>query len=332
MSLFKKSVLATALVTAVVMPVYAADAVNVYGKLNVTAQYNDAEMVNNAQIMSDSDTTIQSNSSRLGVKGAYQISSQLEAFYMIEYEVDTGDAAKDNFEARNQFVGLRGDFGAVSVGRNDTMLKMSQGKVDLFGDLAGDIKNLFKGENRIEQTATYVTPVFNQVQLGVTYAADGSSSQMDENGFSVAAMYGDSKLKKSPVFASVAYDSKVKGYDIVRATVQGKVAGFKLGAMYQQQEKSNSNSSSVSGFMLSAAYSIDDITLKTQYQTMDELGDSWSLGADYKLAKPTKVFAFYTMRDYDQMAYASQDNMGQDVVVLAELQDKYFGLGIEHKF
>lgn len=315
MNVFCKTLIASALTTATLSSAYAADPLTVYGKLNVTAQSND--------VNDESTTTIQSNASRFGVKGAFELSSSLEAFYTIEYEVDTGDESKDNFEARNQFVGLRGNFGAFSVGRNDTMLKVSQGKVDQFNDLSGDLKNLFKGENRIEQTATYVTPSFSGFKVGVTYAADGAGSQYSQDGFSVAAMYGDSGLKKSPIYASVAYDSDVKGYEVVRATVQGKIAGFKLGGMYQQEEQTYGSdgvatvgAESKKGYLLSAAYQIEAVVLKAQYQDMEDKGESWSLGGDYKLGKPTKLFAFYTNRSYENI-----DN-----------DDSYFGVGLEHKF
>ncbi|ABV88287.1 porin [Shewanella pealeana] len=315
MNVFCKTLLASAVATATMSSAYAADPLTVYGKLNVTAQSND--------VNDESTTTIQSNASRFGVKGAFELSNSLEAFYTVEYEVDTGDSSKDNFEARNQFVGLRGNFGAFSVGRNDTMLKASQGKVDQFNDLSGDLKNLFKGENRIEQTATYITPSFGGFKVGVTYAAEGASSQYTQDGFSVAAMYGDAKLKKSPIYASVAYDSDVKGYEVARATVQGKIAGLKLGAMYQQQEETYSKdgtaivgSESKTGYLLSAAYQIEAIVLKAQYQDMEDKGDSWSLGGDYKLGKPTKLFAFYTNRSFENV----------------ENDDSYFGIGLEHKF
>ncbi|MDR8522991.1 MULTISPECIES: porin [Shewanella] len=315
MNVFCKTLIASALTAATLSSAYAADPLTVYGKLNVTAQSND--------VNDESTTTIQSNASRFGVKGAFELSSSLEAFYTVEYEVDTGDESKDNFEARNQFVGLRGNFGAFSVGRNDTMLKVSQGKVDQFNDLSGDLKNLFKGENRIEQTATYITPSFSGFKVGVTYAADGAGSQYSQDGFSVAAMYGDSGLKKSPIYASVAYDSDVKGYEVVRATVQGKIAGLKLGGMYQQQEATYASdgtaivgAESKTGYLLSAAYQIDAIVLKAQFQDMEDKGDSWSIGGDYKLGKPTKLFAFYTSRSYENL-----DN-----------DDSYVGLGLEHKF
>jgi predicted porin len=318
MNAFCKTLLASALATATLASANAAEPLTVYGKLNVTAQSND--------VSGESETTIQSNASRLGVKGGFELSSSLEAFYTIEYEVDTGDDSKNNFKARNQFVGLRGDFGAISVGRNDTMLKQSQGKVDQFNDLSGDLKNLFKGENRLAQTATYLSPSFSGIKLGVTYAASGDSDQLKQDGYSLAAMYGDAKLKKSPIYASIAYDSDVKGYQVARATVQGKIAGLVLGGMYQQEEKVYTldtdgeanpyNGDSYTGYLFSAAYAIDAVVLKAQYQDMEDKGDSWSIGGDYKLGKPTKLFAFYTNRSYE--------GAGDD--------DKFLGLGLEHKF
>ncbi|MCG9696072.1 porin [Shewanella sp. Isolate11] len=314
MNVFCKTLLASALASATLASAHAAEPLTVYGKLNVTAQSNDVD--------DDATTTIQSNSSRFGAKGGFELSSSLEAFYTIEYEVDTGDDVKENFKARNQFVGLKGNFGAFSVGRNDTMLKVSQGKVDQFNDLSGDLKTLFKGENRLEQTATYITPSLGDFKVGVTYGAEGSSSQYGQDGFSVAAMYGDAKLKKTPVYASVAYDSDVKGYEVVRATVQGKIAGLVLGGMYQQQEETYDKNGdpvsgdSQSGYLFSAAYTIDAIVLKAQYQDMEDKGDMWSVGGDYKLGKPTKLFAFYTNSSME----------GDDI------DDKFFGVGLEHKF
>ncbi|QYJ76422.1 MULTISPECIES: porin [Shewanella] len=307
MNAFNKTLLVSALTAASLASAQAAEPLTVYGKLNVTVQSNDEA--------GDSETVVQSNASRLGVKGAFELSSSLEAFYTIEYEVDAGSDAKENFLARNQFVGLKGNFGALSVGRNDTMLKIAQGKVDQFNDLSGDLKSLFKGENRIEQTVTYLSPEFGGFKVGATYAAEGAKSQAGEDGFSLAAMYGDSSLKKTAFYASVAYDSEVKGYDILRATVQAKLAGLVLGGMYQQEEKSVDGDSKT-GYLVSAAYNIADVTLKGQFQDMEDKGDSWSIGADYKLGKPTKIFAFYTSRDMES----------------ADDTDNYIGVGIEHKF
>lgn len=301
--------IAVALLSSLSMSAFAAD-VDIYGKANLSLQSSDEG--------EGSFTEVKSNASRIGLKGTHDLGDGLTVIYKAEFQVDLdGDSAKgDSITDRNQYVGLAGSFGEVLLGKNDTMLKQSQGKVDLFSDLNGDIKNLWKGENRMADTISYKSPKFNDFRVGVTYIAEDSVDA--EDGVSVAVFYGDKKLKKSKVFASIAVDSEVKGYDITRATVQGKVGGVVLGAMVQTQEKID-GSAEMDGYMVSAKYKMDKVTFKGQYQAANfDGGDDKSgitVGADYSLAKSTKVYTFYTSFDMDS---------GED-------QD-YLAAGIEYKF
>ncbi|MGB1263284.1 MAG: porin [Cognaticolwellia sp.] len=301
--------IAVALLSSLSMSALAAD-VDIYGKANLSVQSSDEG--------EGSFTEIKSNASRIGLKGTHDLGDGLTVIYKAEFQVDLdGDSAKgDSITDRNQYVGLAGSFGEVLLGKNDTMLKQSQGKVDLFSDLNGDIKNLFKGENRMADTLSYKSPKFNNFRLGVTYIAEDSVDA--EDGMSVAVFYGDAKLKKSKIFASVAFDSEVKGYDVTRATVQGKVGGVVLGAMLQTQEKVD-GSGEMDGVMVSAKYKMDKVTFKGQYQAANfKDGDDKSgitVGADYALAKSTKLYTFYTSFDMDS---------GED-------QD-YLAAGVEYKF
>ena len=301
--------IAVALLSSLSISAFAAD-VDIYGKANLSLQLSDDG--------EGSFTEVKSNASRIGLKGTHDLGSGLTVIYKAEFQIDIdGDSAKgDSITDRNQYVGLAGNFGEVLLGKNDTMLKQSQGKVDLFSDLNGDIKNLFKGENRMADTISYKSPLFNGFQVGVTYIAEDAIDA--EDGVSVAVFYGDAKLKKSTIFASIAIDSEVKGYDITRATVQGKLADIVLGAIVQTQEKID-GSAKMNGFMISAKYKMDQVTFKGQYQAanFDDSDDKSGItvGADYSLAKSTKLYTFYTNFDMDS---------GED-------QD-YLAAGIEYKF
>jgi len=282
--------------------------VDVYGRADVSFQLSDEGAGN--------FTEIKSNASRIGLKGDYKINDELTVVYKAEFEVDI-DGDGDVWKARNQYIGLKGGFGEVLLGKNDSILKQSQGKVDLFNDLNGDIKVLWKGENRLQDTLTYKSPKFSGFQLGATYQAEEDAE--GEDAFSVAAFYGDKKLKKSNVFASVAMDSEVKGYDVIRATVQGKFEDLTLGLMVQNQEKVETGAE-MDGIMVSAKYKVGaKTTLKGQYQLADHKdGDDRSgisAGVDYKLAKGTKLYAYYTSFDMDS---------GND--------EDYLAAGIQYKF
>lgn len=286
--------------------------VDVYGKANVSVQSSDDG--------AGSVTEIKSNASRFGFKGSEKLDSGLEVIYKLEFQVDVSDADskgdKDNITARNQYVGLKGNFGEVVIGRNDTALKQSQGKLDQFNDLEGDIKVLFKGENRLGDSISYKSPSFNGFRVLGSFIAE--DSEEGENGFSTALTYGDAGLKESAIYAAIAADSEVNGYDMVRFTVQGKVADFKLGAMYQTQEKVD-GSAEADGYLLNAAYKLGNATLKAQYQVIDfdagDKVDGVSIGVDYKLAKNAKVYGFYSTFDADN-----------------QVEKDYLGLGIEYKF
>ncbi|AZQ85260.1 porin [Colwellia sp. Arc7-635] len=301
--------IAVALLSSLSLSSFAAD-VDIYGKANLSLQSSDEG--------EGSFSEVKSNASRIGLKGTHDLGDGLTVIYKAEFQVDLdGDSeAGDSITDRNQYVGLAGSFGEVLLGKNDTMLKQSQGKVDLFSDLNGDIKNLWKGENRMADTVSYKSPEFNLFKVGVTYIAEDSVDA--ENGVSVAVFYGDAKLKKSNIFASIAVDSEVKGYDITRATVQGKISGVVLGAMVQTQEKVD-GSAEMDGFMVSAKYKMDKITFKGQYQAADfKDGDDKSgitVGADYSLAKSTKLYTFYTSFDMDSGA-----------------DEDYLAAGIEYNF
>jgi predicted porin len=285
------------------LPAMAAS-VDIYGRADLSVQSSDQGEGN--------FTELKSNASRLGFKGTHSLNEDLEVVYKAEFEVDM-DGDGDVFKARNQYIGLRGMFGEVLLGKNDTMLKQSQGKVDLFSDLNGDIKTLWAGENRLGDSITYKSPKFQSFQLGLTYITEDEIEASDA--FSMALFYGDKKLKKSTLYASVAYDSEVKGksgdgavkgnFDILRATVSTKLAGVTLGLMLQNQEDV-ANGAEMNGVMASAKYSIDNLTFKGQLQTADyEDSDSRSgitAGIDYKLAKSTKLYAFYTSFDLDSTA------------------------------
>lgn len=283
--------------------------VNLYGKANLSLQSSDEG--------EGSFVEVKSNASRIGFKGSHDLEHGLTVIYQAEFGVDLDGDSERNFTSRNQYVGLAGSFGEVLLGKNDTMLRQSQGKAVLFNDLSGDIKVLWSGKNRLSDTVSYKTPTFNNFRVGVTYVAE-ESVEVDD-GVSAAIFYGDAKLKKSKIFASIAVDSKVNGRDIKRATVQAHVGGgVTLGAILQTEERVD-GSDGRDGVMVSAKYKVNKITYKGQYQTANfDSGDNRSgisVGADYAFDKRTKLYTFYTSFDMD-----------------SEADEDFLALGIEYKF
>jgi len=293
----------------------------IYGKVNISAV--------NAENGADDTWKLNSNASRLGVKGKTEIADGLYAVYKVEFEmcVDDGDCKGQTFTQRNIMGGIKGSFGTVWAGKHDSPTKLAQNKIDLFNDLEGDIKNTFEGENRVSNIVAYTSPKINGFSTTVAMipgeGADVDGDGQDDTGLTDGISYSLS-YSMDNLYIAVAGDQDVDSQDLLRIVAQYKMDALKLGVMYQQNED-NLGTKDESGFFLSAAYKLDKkTTLKAQYGSIEDDADgdeekTLSLGADYKLAKGTKLYVFYT------------DNTDSSVGE-ADKEDTAFGLGMEHKF
>lgn len=274
----------------------------VYGKINVS-------VVNSDDGTNDS-WELKSNASRIGLKGSTEISEGLSVFYKTEFEVcvDDGDCKGNTIGQRNIFAGIKGQYGSLLAGKNDTPTKLAQKKIDLFNDLNGDIKNIFKGENRMSNIIAYTTPKYGN--FSASYAVMPSE---DDNGGLADSKSYSVNYKKDGLYVAVAADSNVKDADILRIVSQYKFDAWKLGLMYQENDTAEK-----SGYFASAAYKSGNVTYKAQYG-VNEADNSntedttLSLGADLKLAKKTKAYVFFTDNDNSKAAES-------------------FAIGLEHKF
>lgn len=274
-----------------------------YAKLNVDAQSSDKG--------DGRFSEIKSNNSWIGVKGDYALSPDISVVYRLEWKVDiTGEAGSESLTERPQYVGIRGHFGEITLGRNFTALWMAQGKIDLYNHYEGDITKIWRGENRLSDVVSYSSPAYEGFKIKVTYQAEKSAD--GDSATSAGVFYGDENLKKSDLFAAIAHDFDVNGYDTSRASAQYKLGDHVIGGMLQQQEPS-AGGESQSGALLSYSYTGGSLIYRVQYQTLED-DRTLNLGFDYPLGKQTKFYAWYAQIE-------KQDNP----------DNKFLALGFEHK-
>ena len=308
----KKTALSLAI--AAVLPAFAnAEKVEVempefYGKVNVSIQ-------NTQEEGKGSISELVSNASRLGVKGKIELNHGLEGIYKLEYEtqVDDGDKDGQTFTQRNIYAGIKGGFGQIIAGKFDTPFKKAQNKIDLFNDLEGDIKSAISAhDNRTANTVQYSTPKMSGLVATVAHIASEKETVNDGTSSSLT-------FTQKNVYAAIAYDTDVEAdTDALRLVAQYSMADFTVGALWEQDNTDGSDNDK-EGWVYSASYKLNsDIKLKAQYGESDIVKDNaetYSLGADYKLAKNAKAYAFVTDETYDK----NQSN-------------QYYAVGLEYKF
>ena len=308
----KKTALSLAI--AAVLPAFAnAEKVEVempefYGKVNVSIQ-------NTQEEGKGSISELVSNASRLGVKGKIELNHGLEGIYKLEYEtqVDDGDKDGQTFTQRNIYAGIKGGFGQIIAGKFDTPFKKAQNKIDLFNDLEGDIKSAISAhDNRTANTVQYSTPKMSGLVATVAHIASEDENVNDGTSSSLT-------FTQKNVYAAIAYDTDVEAdTDALRLVAQYSMADFTVGALWEQDNTDGSDNDK-EGWVYSASYKLNsDIKLKAQYGESDIVKDNaetYSLGADYKLAKNAKAYAFVT-----------DETFGDDT------SNDYYGIGLEYKF
>jgi predicted porin len=294
-----------------------------YGKANVSYTSTDVEVGD----IKETTLVLDSNASRIGIKGAEKVNDTLEAIYQAEFEVaiDDGDTSDGRvFSQRNIYIGIKGDFGSVIAGHFDTPFKESQNKIDLFNDLYGDIKNIVTiNDNRVSNSIMYISPEVG----GFTLYGDLIASEVDEvsNGTSIAATY-----YAGGFYGALAYDLNVEEDDTsaVRAVVQYAIKSWQFGLLAEEFE--GASQEKYSGVVASIQYTINDWAIKGQYGQSDikeEDGKTLSIGADYKLSKNAKLFGFFTDNQFPVIL----DN-GDGTTSEVNDSGEYLGLGVEVKF
>ena len=252
----KKSVLALAVAAALAAPLAAQADTILYGSARVSVDYNDETVPDQVtfdpatgtlklETTSISYWDVVNNDSRLGVMGNEDLGGGLSAVYQYEFGVDVTDGG--NFESnRPKWVGLKGGFGTLTLGTQETPYYHIAGITDIFNSgktftgtawLGGSFNGRFidfsentsRGEGslvRLDNSIYYATPEFSgfsaEAMLVMNGAkrsvsgADGGKLVVDNNPSDGVDLWNiAAKYSNGPFFAGVSYIKLNGGNDYV---------------------------------------------------------------------------------------------------------------------
>lgn len=178
----KKLLLASAIAALTITAAHAAP--TVYGKVYVTLDVNDGNDIAKNKVNSqgkhtlDTRTKLNSNASRIGVKGSEALTANTDVVYQLEYRLDTDRAGDRNFEARDTYLGLANKrFGTLVAGRLTTIDDyVNYANVTTGGVIGGDDVLASVSGPRANNAFAYFSPEYNGVQLMAMYALDENRS------------------------------------------------------------------------------------------------------------------------------------------------------------
>jgi predicted porin len=153
--------------------------VTMYGIIDAAVEY-----YNNADAAGNSLTRMPSLGggmfpSRLGFRGAEDLGGGMKAIFQLEngFAPDTGTLGQNRLFGRQAWVGLSGNWGQVTFGRNYNMLNISTYDVDIIGPSQYGLGSLdsFIPNGRSDNSVAY-RGTFSGVTLGGTYSLGRDTS------------------------------------------------------------------------------------------------------------------------------------------------------------
>lgn len=259
----KKLLLATAIAALSVSAAQAAP--TVYGKAFVTADYVDVDAdlsvveTGSPDIrLNGSEDTVQvnSNSSRIGVKGSEAMTANTDVIYQLEYGVNIDSGAEDQFTSRDTYLGLNNKtFGQFRAGRNmsvldyvNNVITADSGYWDNLGagsaadvltaidtaidtgeedDLVAALTTGFNmtDSSRQDNSIVWIAPKYNNipVELALQYSADERLGESD-HGFGASLLFDQGTgftaglAYTKDMDTRISYDGESFGGNIIRGT------------------------------------------------------------------------------------------------------------------
>lgn len=211
----------------------------VYGTIELVHVSDDSD--------SSEDNKFQDNGSTIGIVHEHMISEDITAFAKAEFEFAADDGGEsEGINALDEaYIGLKGAFGAVQIGSDETVYDW----VDYLDTnentgIGGGIAATKEGDN-----IQYMSP---EIAEGITLGLTAPINSDSNFGGALAAKYAVDNLE-----VALAYSM---GRDDGATTAEDTIG-------------------------LGGSFSIDDITLMAQYETQDKYKDVFGLMATYAMGQ-----------------------------------------------
>jgi predicted porin len=294
----KKSIVALAVSSAALASVsaYAAEdtSLDFYGNIQYAFANSEAN---------GAGSDFQDNGSTLGVKGDSKVTDDITAFFKYELEFKADNQAdRDNDYSGSKldqaYVGVKGNFGKVTVGTHDTIYNNAiQDAVDQFEYVGIDsISGSSQGD-----TITYFSPSMSGFEVQLAVQTKGSAVDGEDNDGSYSGNAPMAVLKYSNDLVSVAL-----GYDSRENTVA-------------------SNADAATGLAVTVT-PMDNLSITAKYETLEDTADYLGLAARYGYGMGD-IYGSYTnvnmddsdLNDYNTFAVGVTYSINSSMYVYAEV-------------
>ena len=280
----------------VALPLSVSADVTIYGRANVSLDFLD----DGADY---SELAVSSNASMLGFRTQREF-DRFTAVMQIEQEIDVSNQGS-NWASRDTFVGLRGDFGMLRLGKFDTPFKRARGPAVLFGEQLGDLRNFTRYGNgrfdeRMPNSIHYQTPSRNGLQGNIAFSAheDTDANSGSDNALSLSVTWSGEDINLAVAYEKFEDDRSRGGRQAFRLAANYDIGDWRLVGFFQTIDHDD-DAFDADVYGVGVLYRLSErVHLKGQYfERRAEAADSDSqmvtVGAEYIVSSPLRFYLNY---------------------------------------
>ena len=344
----KKLNLALVLAGALTGAAQAQSAVEVYGIVDM-GLVREVGSVTGSTAGGNRITSGAQSGTRLGFKGKEDLGNGLSALFVLETGIaaDAGGFNQANKAfGRQSFLGLQGDFGTLTLGRQYTsyFLTLNQVADPFASGLAGNAQNLMlPGTSntittsdraiRLDHAIKYATPVFENFSGEIAYGFGEVPGNSDASRVITGSVGYDSK----PLNVRLAYYEKNNLADTasLKSTMLAANYDLEFAKIYAAFADNDwVGQTKTRNYLIGATVPFGAHKFMASYIRADGHGansandaDQWGIGYTYGLSKRTNLYAAYGYISNDGTArytVGNNSDLGSG--------NKAFNLGVRHVF
>jgi predicted porin len=232
----------------------------VYGNVQITYYQQEVSTASGVESVSD----VADNGTTIGVAGEHRLNNGLTGYFKIEEDgydaVD--DGSTDNF-TDEAYVGVKGDFGAIQFGRNDSLYD------DTIGDY-WDYMEVFTptspGVETMQRALQYTSPDFGGFSFGLEAQINGDADEATFNA-TTNEVVGDVNGDDAGISLAAALTYSA-GDLVVEAAIDQRANSF-----VDDVNTGNPNHLDNPIYGIAVGYALGDVTLTAGYQIDDREED-----------------------------------------------------------
>jgi predicted porin len=280
------------------------------------------------------------SSSRLGFRGTEDLGNGLKAMFNIEAGValDTG-AADTSMFGRRSVVGLEGDFGLITLGREYSPIAAVAAMSDIFGQgfYGSNLSAFTRLTRRLSNSVNYKSSTWNGLRAYLAYSAGETTTGPSGNLLGAALEYNLGNLGLSAGYHEIKRLATGNDKEMaVGAAYKLDAFEFKGGFLRADQIGPNNK---FDQYNLGVSYAFDANKVFFNFQNnkieTGAKGKAYAVAYSYSLSKRTNLYASYATLTNNQLAVFGLSSSSTNVTPAATAlgaDPKALSLGIRHTF